>query len=195
MHRVQDMRCFLELTTFSISGLLLIRPKVFRDARGLFFEAFHAERYQREAGLSGFVQDNISVSSQGTLRGLHYQVNRPQGKLVQVLQGKVWDVAVDIRQGSPTFGHWEGVELDSQYPSQFYIPPGFAHGFQVLSDRPQGRYLRLGYLTNRVSALLPAVGRPTEWLVTKLGLRGVAVPVNLGDLFTAYAHKQTLTGA
>lgn len=125
----------MELTTLSISGLLLIRPKVFSDARGLFFEAFQAERYHQEAGLSGFVQDNISVSSRGSLRGLHYQVNRPQGKLVQVLQGKVWDVAVDIRQGSPTFGQWEGIELDSEHPSQFYIPPGFAHGFQVLSDQ------------------------------------------------------------
>ncbi|MFQ5356734.1 MAG: dTDP-4-dehydrorhamnose 3,5-epimerase [Mariprofundaceae bacterium] len=118
----------------TIPDVLIIKPQVFGDARGFFMETFHAERY-RDAGIPGpFVQDNFSRSVRNVLRGLHYQIRNPQGKLVQVLKGKVYDIAVDIRSGSPHFGRWVGVELSDENNTQFYVPPGFAHGFCVLSD-------------------------------------------------------------
>jgi dTDP-4-dehydrorhamnose 3,5-epimerase len=117
-----------------LPGLLLVEPQVFGDSRGFFLETFHAERYA-EAGIHGpFVQDNLSRSSKGTLRGLHFQEPRPQGKLVQVLRGTVWDVAVDVRKGSPHFGAWVGIELSEENRRQLWIPQGFAHGFCVLSE-------------------------------------------------------------
>src|SRR5581483_8289533 len=117
-----------------IPGLLIIEPKVFGDARGFFIETWNRKRYA-EAGLDlDFVQDNISFSRRGILRGLHYQNPNPQGKLLQVLQGEVFDVAVDLRRSSPTFGRWHGLTLSAENKRQFYIPPGFAHGFLVTSD-------------------------------------------------------------
>ncbi|RKH44527.1 dTDP-4-dehydrorhamnose 3,5-epimerase [Corallococcus sicarius] len=114
--------------------VLLLEPRVFGDSRGFFVETFHAQRYA-EAGIPGtFVQDNLSRSVKGTLRGLHFQEPNGQGKLVQVLAGSVWDVVVDVRRGSPTFGRWMGAELSSGNKWQLWIPPGFAHGFCVLSD-------------------------------------------------------------
>ena len=117
-----------------LPGLLVIEPRVFRDDRGFFWETHHASRYA-EAGIADpFIQDNASRSTRGTLRGLHYQLERPQGKLVWVVRGEVFDVAVDIRKSSPTFGKWFGLRLSGEEPKQLYIPPGFAHGFCVLSD-------------------------------------------------------------
>lgn len=116
-----------------LPGVLVIEPKVFGDERGFFVETWQAERYA-EAGLPPFVQDNLSLSARGVLRGLHYQEPDAQGKLVQVLQGEVFDVAVDIRVGSGTFGQWHGVTLSAENKRQFYVPPGFAHGFVVTSD-------------------------------------------------------------
>jgi dTDP-4-dehydrorhamnose 3,5-epimerase len=117
-----------------ISGLLTIEPKVFGDARGFFLETWNLDRY-REAGLDAdFMQDNLSFSRRGILRGLHFQNPKPQGKLLQVLLGEVFDVAVDIRRSSPTFGKWHGLVLSAENKRQFYIPPGFAHGFVVLSE-------------------------------------------------------------
>jgi dTDP-4-dehydrorhamnose 3,5-epimerase len=116
-----------------LPGVLVIAPQVFGDARGFFMEAWNAERYGA-AGLPGFVQDNLSLSARGVLRGLHYQEPDAQGKLVHVLQGEVFDVAVDIRVGSPTFGAWHGVTLSAENHRQFYVPPGFAHGFVVTSE-------------------------------------------------------------
>jgi len=117
-----------------LSGLLIIEPKVFGDARGFFLEAWNRRRYA-EAGLDcDFVQDNISMSRRGILRGLHLQNPAAQGKLVQVLQGEVFDVAVDIRSSSPTFKRWQGLVLSAENKRQFFIPPGFAHGFLVLSE-------------------------------------------------------------
>ncbi|RKH12727.1 dTDP-4-dehydrorhamnose 3,5-epimerase [Corallococcus sp. CA053C] len=114
--------------------VLLLEPRVFGDSRGFFVETFHAQRYA-DAGIPGtFVQDNLSRSVKGTLRGLHFQEPNGQGKLVQVLAGSVWDVVVDVRKGSPTFGRWMGAELSSGNKWQLWIPPGFAHGFCVLSD-------------------------------------------------------------
>ena len=117
-----------------IKGLYAIQPKVFGDARGYFFEVY-SERDFFDAGLTmKFVQDNQSSSSKGVLRGLHFQTRHPQGKLVRAVSGRVYDVAVDLRNGSPTFGKYYGVVLDSEKQNQFYIPEGFAHGFYVLSD-------------------------------------------------------------
>jgi dTDP-4-dehydrorhamnose 3,5-epimerase len=118
----------------ALPGVLIIEPKVFGDERGFFLESYHADRY-RAAGIDvGFVQDNHSRSRRGVLRGLHYQFLQPQGKLVSVTRGQVFDVAVDIRRGSPSFGDWVGVVLDDQDHRQMYVPPGFAHGFCVLSE-------------------------------------------------------------
>ncbi len=118
----------------SLEGVLTIEPKVFRDQRGFFMETYHREKY-RQFGIDRvFVQDNLSYSAKGTLRGLHYQITKPQAKLVQVMKGEVFDVAVDIRPGSPTFGKWTGVYLSAENCRQLFIPEGFAHGFCVLSD-------------------------------------------------------------
>ena len=118
-----------------IVGLLIIEPRVFEDDRGYFFESFQSDRY-REAGIpSNFIQDNESKSVRGVIRGLHYQSGPfAQAKLVRVIEGSVFDVAVDLRKESPTFGQWFGVELTSENKKQFYIPRGFAHGFSVLSE-------------------------------------------------------------
>ena len=117
-----------------LSGVLIVEPKVFPDARGFFLETYNKEKYLAAGLPLEFVQDNLSFSSRGVLRGLHYQNPHAQGKLVYVLQGEVWDVAVDIRRDSPQFGQWTAVTLSSDNKKQFYIPPGFAHGFCVLSE-------------------------------------------------------------
>ncbi|MER3422073.1 MAG: dTDP-4-dehydrorhamnose 3,5-epimerase [Nitrospiraceae bacterium] len=116
-----------------LKGIILVEPDVHKDPRGFFLETYHAKKYA-DGGITGpFVQDNYSYSVQGTLRGLHYQLKYSQGKLVTVFDGTVYDVAVDIRRGSPTFGKWLGVELSAENKRQLYIPPGFAHGFCTLS--------------------------------------------------------------
>jgi dTDP-4-dehydrorhamnose 3,5-epimerase len=124
----------LTVTPTSIAGVLTIQPTVFGDARGYFFESWHAERYTAVGLPEGFVQDNVSRSARGTLRGLHLQEPNAQGKLVQVLDGEVFDVAVDLRIGSDTFGKWEGFRLSEANRCQVYLPAGIAHGFCVLSD-------------------------------------------------------------
>lgn len=117
-----------------LSGCVVIEPQVFGDSRGFFYESYNAAKY-REAGIDRkFVQSNVSRSARGVLRGLHYQWPRPQGKLVSVLEGEVYDVAVDIRHGSPTFGQWAGVMLTAENHRHFWVPEGFAHGFCVLSE-------------------------------------------------------------
>ena len=124
----------------SIEGVYIIEPTVFGDERGYFMETYHAEEF-REAGLDfNFVQDNQSKSKKGVLRGLHFQYTQPQGKLVRVIKGEVFDVAVDLRGNSPTYGKWEGVVLSDENKKQFYIPEGFAHGFLVLSDEAEFTY-------------------------------------------------------
>jgi len=123
----------LKVIETPIAGVLILEPKVFGDDRGFFLETWNRKRYA-EVGLpERWVQDNLSFSRQGVLRGLHYQWPQPQGKLVSVLEGEVFDVAVDIRQGSPTFGRWYGTTLSSENKRQFWVPEGFAHGFVVLS--------------------------------------------------------------
>jgi len=124
-----------------LDGCLIIEPKVFGDERGFFLETFQAERYISEAGIMlPFVQDNHSRSSKSVLRGLHFQKTKPQGKLVRVVRGQVYDVAVDIRNGSPTYGQWEGLILSEENKTQLWVPPGFAHGFVVLSDTADFEY-------------------------------------------------------
>lgn len=125
----------MEIIKTYIDGLLVIKPKVFGDERGYFFESFNEDNYRRAGIDFYFVQDNISKSKNGTIRGLHYQVgDKAQGKLCKVVYGKVLDVAVDIRFGSPTFGKYFSSELSEENHTQLWIPPGFAHGFSVLSD-------------------------------------------------------------
>lgn len=124
-----------------LPGCVVIEPAVFGDERGFFFEGWNAARFGQLGLPDRFVQSNLSSSSKGVLRGLHYQWPRPQGKLVSVLEGEVYDVAVDIRRGSPTFGQWEAVVLSAQNKRQFWIPEGFAHGFAVLSDTALFHYL------------------------------------------------------
>lgn len=120
--------------------VLVVEPDVYRDQRGWFLETYHVQKYQDAGILPPFVQDNCSSSVRGTLRGLHFQMTRPQGKLIRVIRGEIFDVAVDIRKGSPTFASWVGVTLSAEDFRQIYVPIGFAHGFCVLSDVAEVEY-------------------------------------------------------
>jgi dTDP-4-dehydrorhamnose 3,5-epimerase len=134
------------VTTTVIPEVLILEPKVFGDSRGFFFESFNADDFARVTGLNvNFVQDNHSRSSKGVLRGLHYQLKQAQGKLVRVVRGTVFDVAVDIRKSSSTFGKWVGFELSDLNNRQLWIPPGFAHGFVVLSETADFLYKTTDY--------------------------------------------------
>lgn len=136
----------MKATRLAIPDVVLIEPKVFGDARGFFFESFNQQAFNEATATSHqFVQDNHSRSAKGVLRGLHYQIEQPQGKLVRVVRGCVWDVAVDIRKGSPTFGQWVGAELSEDNQHQLWVPPGFAHGFVVLSDSADFLYKTTDY--------------------------------------------------
>ncbi len=130
----------------AIPEVLIIEPTSFGDARGFFYESFHQQRFTELTGVStAFVQDNHSKSGRNVLRGLHYQIQQPQGKLVRVVAGEVFDVAVDIRQHSPTFGKWVGVVLSAENKRQLWVPPGFAHGFVVTSDSAEFLYKTTDY--------------------------------------------------
>ncbi|PKH70724.1 dTDP-4-dehydrorhamnose 3,5-epimerase [Stenotrophomonas sp. Betaine-02u-21] len=131
----------MKIVPTQLPGCVVLEPRVFGDARGFFFEGWNKERFEAEGLRMDFVQSNISSSTRGVLRGLHYQWPRPQGKLVSVLEGEVYDVAVDIRQGSPTFGKHASVILSAENRRQFWIPEGFAHGFAVLSERALFHYM------------------------------------------------------
>ena len=136
----------MKATRLAIPDVVLIEPKVFGDARGFFFESFNQQAFNEATGTNHqFVQDNHSRSAQGVLRGLHYQIQQPQGKLVRVVRGAVFDVAVDIRKSSPTFGRWVGAELSEDNQHQLWVPPGFAHGFLVLSDLADFLYKTTDY--------------------------------------------------
>ena len=134
------------VTPTNLPEVLILQPQVFGDARGFFFESFNARDFANVTGLDvQFVQDNHSRSTQGVLRGLHYQIQHPQGKLVRVVQGEVFDVAVDLRRASPTFGRWVGEHLSAENKRQLWVPPGFAHGFVVLSDSAEFLYKTTDY--------------------------------------------------
>jgi dTDP-4-dehydrorhamnose 3,5-epimerase len=124
----------VEIKQLTLPGVFLIEPKCFEDNRGYFMETYHQQKYQKAGIDQAFVQDNHSHSTRGVLRGLHYQLKHPQGKLIYTVTGTIFDVAVDIRKGSPTFGQWTGAELSAENKRQIYIPQGFAHGFVVLSE-------------------------------------------------------------
>lgn len=136
----------IQVTSMSLEGIKLIEPKVFGDARGFFFESFNAREFAQKVqdGVT-FVQDNHSRSAKGVLRGLHYQIQHAQGKLVRVTEGEVFDVVVDLRRASPTFGKWEGIVLSSENHRQLWVPPGFAHGFVVLSQSAEFLYKTTDY--------------------------------------------------
>lgn len=136
----------MKVTPLSIADVLLIEPKVFRDDRGSFFESFNQAQFETAVGKKvNFVQDNHSCSGKNVLRGLHYQIKQPQGKLVRVVQGEVFDVAVDIRKSSPTFGQWVGEILSAENKRQLWLPVGVAHGFVVLSDSAEFLYKTTDY--------------------------------------------------
>jgi dTDP-4-dehydrorhamnose 3,5-epimerase len=149
-----------------IEGLLILEPTVFGDERGFFYESFNAKRFAELTDVQlPFVQDNHSRSARGVLRGMHYQIRQAQGKLVRVTAGSVFDVAVDLRKSSPTFGKWFGVELSAENKRQFWIPPGFAHGFAVTSEFAEFLYKTTDYYAPEYERSLawndPAVG--IEW--------------------------------
>jgi len=135
-----------QVTQTALPDVLILEPKVFGDERGFFFESFNRRDFEKACGLQvDFVQDNHSKSSKGVLRGLHYQIQHPQGKLVRVTQGQVFDVAVDLRRSSPHFGKWVGVELSADNKRQLWVPPGFAHGFLVMSESAEFLYKTTDY--------------------------------------------------
>jgi dTDP-4-dehydrorhamnose 3,5-epimerase len=170
----------ISVTPTAIPDVLIIEPKVFGDERGWFTESFNAHEFSGATGLSeGFVQDNHSFSRQSTLRGMHYQLERTQGKLVRVMSGAVFDVAVDLRKSSSTFGKWVGVELSAENHKQLWVPAGFAHGFLVLSPTAEFLYKTTDYYHPQSEVCLswndPSIG--IEWPLTK----GVAPNLNAKD--------------
>ena len=168
------------VTTTPLDGVLILEPKVFADQRGFFFESFNDRDFEQSTGLKRtFVQDNHSKSTKGVLRGLHYQVKQTQGKLVRVAQGAVFDVAVDIRSGSKTYGHWFGLELSADNKKQLWIPEGLAHGFLVVSETAELLYKTTDYYN-------PEYERSLLWNDPKLG---IAWPLDLLDLPPLLATK------
>jgi dTDP-4-dehydrorhamnose 3,5-epimerase len=167
----------MQVIPTALPEVLVIEPRVFGDTRGFFMESSNAREFARATGLDGieFVQDNHSRSARGVLRGLHYQIRQPQGKLVRVARGSVFDVALDMRRGSPTFGRWDGVELTEDNHRQLWVPPGFAHGFVVLSDSADFLYKTTDYYA-------PAHERAVRWDDPALGIgwplaaHGIAAP-------------------
>lgn len=136
----------MSFTKLEIPDVVVFEPKVFGDDRGFFFESFNQRNFEEAVGVSvDFVQDNHSMSTRNVLRGLHYQIEQPQGKLVRVVQGEVFDVAVDIRKSSPTYKQWVGIHLSAENKKQLWIPAGFAHGFIVLSDKAEFLYKTTNY--------------------------------------------------
>lgn len=154
----------MKFSPASIQDIIIIQPQVFGDERGFFMETYRAQRFAEHGIPTDFVQDNHSGSRQGTLRGLHYQIRQPQGKLVRVVAGEIFDVAVDLRRHSPTFGRWEGIHLSAQNKLQVWIPPGFAHGFYVLSEWAEVVYKTTSYYA-------PEWERTLLWNDPEVGIR------------------------
>jgi dTDP-4-dehydrorhamnose 3,5-epimerase len=169
----------MKATRLSIPEVVLIEPKVFGDARGFFFESFNQKAFNEATGTNHpFVQDNHSRSSRGVLRGLHYQIQQAQGKLVRVARGAVFDVAVDIRRSSPTFGQWVGVELTEDNQHQLWVPPGFAHGFVVLSESADFLYKTTDYYA-------PQHERSIAWNDPSIGISWPALAQGQQPLLSA----------
>ncbi|TSD55131.1 dTDP-4-dehydrorhamnose 3,5-epimerase [Variovorax sp. KBS0712] len=173
----------MKVTQTAIADVLLIEPKVFGDARGFFFESFNQKAFDEAVGQRvDFVQDNHSRSTKGVLRGLHYQVQQPQGKLVRVVRGAVFDVAVDIRRSSPTFGQWVGSELSEDNHRQLWVPPGLAHGFLVLSESADFLYKTTDYYAPAHERCIAwndptlAIEWPDTGIAPKLSAKDAAAP-------------------
>ena len=185
----------MKVTPTSIPDVLVIEPKVFGDARGFFYESFNQKAFNEATGLTlNFVQDNHSRSGKGVLRGLHYQIQQPQGKLVRVVRGAVFDVAVDIRKSSPTFGQWVGMELSEENHKQLWIPAGFAHGFLVTSDSAEFLYKTTDYYAPQYERCIvwndPTIG--VQWPLDSapiLSLKDTS-GLNLEMVVQRYASKQ-----
>ncbi len=186
-------------TPTPVSDVLILEPKVFGDARGFFFESFNQQDFNQVTGLDlHFVQDNHSRSARGVLRGLHFQTQQAQGKLVRVTHGSVFDVAVDIRPGSATFGRWAGVELSEDNHKQLWVPPGLAHGFMVLSESADFLYKTTDYYAPAFEACIawddPALGIP--WPLDRL--QGASVQLSakdrVGQSFADYAAALNPSG-
>lgn len=168
-----------------LPGVLIIEPKVFNDSRGYFFETWQQERYEALGIKENFVQDNVSYSARGVLRGLHYQKPNTQGKLVSVLQGDVFDVAVDIRIGSPTFGQWVGVNLSGYNHRQLWVPAGFAHGFCVTSQT--------AYFTYKCTDLYtPSAESGVRWDDPDIGIQWPLDDIILSDKDKIYARLKDI---
>ena len=149
----------MKVTRTAVPDVMLIEPRVFGDARGFFFESFNQRAFAQATGVEAqFVQDNHSKSAHGVLRGLHYQIQQPQGKLVRVVSGEVFDVAVDLRRSSHTFGQWVGAILSEQNKAQFWVPAGFAHGFVVMSEAAEFLYKTTEYYAPEHDFALAASG-------------------------------------
>ncbi len=169
----------MKATRLAIPDVVLIEPKVFGDARGFFFESFNQKAFNDATGTNHqFVQDNHSRSSRGVLRGLHYQIQQAQGKLVRVVRGAVFDVAVDIRRSSPTFGQWVGAELSEDNQHQLWVPPGFAHGFVVLSESADFLYKTTDYYA-------PQHERSIAWNDPSIGISWPALAQGQQPLLSA----------
>ena len=180
----------MQVIPTAIDGVLILEPRVFGDARGFFMESYNRSAFAQATGLDiDFVQDNHSRSRRGVLRGLHYQVRQPQGKLVRVSQGAVFDVAVDIRQGSPSFGRWVGVELSADNQRQLWVPAGMAHGFLVLSESADFLYKTTDYYAPEHERCIAwndaelAIPWPTEGAPTLSAKDGKGVPFAVAELF------------
>ena len=159
----------MELEQTEIPGLFVLKPQVFGDDRGFFMETFRSDLFAR-LGIAGpFVQDNHSASQQNTLRGLHYQIHQAQGKLVRAVAGEIFDVTVDLRRSSPTLGHWVGMRLSAENKKQIWIPPGFAHGFYILSERAEVVYKCTNYFA-------PEWERTIQWNDPTLGIEWPLLP-------------------
>jgi len=176
----------MKVTQTAIADVLLIEPKVFGDARGFFFESFNQKAFDEAVGQRvDFVQDNHSRSTKGVLRGLHYQVQQPQGKLVRVVRGAVFDVAVDIRRSSPTFGQWVGSELSEDNHRQLWVPPGLAHGFLVLTESADFLYKTTDYYAPAHERCIAwndptlAIEWPDTGIAPKLSAKDAAAPTFL----------------
>jgi dTDP-4-dehydrorhamnose 3,5-epimerase len=181
----------MKFTPTEIPDVVLIEPQVFGDPRGFFMETFQARKFAEAGITSAFVQDNHSASRQGILRGLHYQLRQPQGKLIRVILGEIYDVALDIRRSSPSFGRWVGMMLSAENKLQLWIPPGFAHGFYVLSERAEVVYKATDYyapewertiLWNDLQLNIPwpLAGQASPLLSTK---DANGIPFNQAELF------------
>ena len=182
----------MKVTPTVIPDVLIIEPKVFGDARGFFFESFNQKAFNDATGLDvNFVQDNHSRSAKGVLRGLHYQVQQPQGKLVRVVRGAVFDVAVDIRKGSPTFGNWVGMELTEENNKQLWVPAGFAHGFVVLSDSADFLYKTTDYYALEFERGI-AWNDPSIGINWQLDKHGIEIPFLSNKDQKAFSLSQML---